>query len=340
MSCGSIYKIQFPNGKHYIGLTTTSIEQRTRGHRTCAKSGDNKCLYNAIRKYDMVESFELIEIDTADTIEELCELEILYIHEYNSYYMNVRGYNMTYGGEGTNGYVFTDEDKLKMSESVKNYFDNRTEDEIQSFKEAHAKPYEGEGGQEKRQKISETKKQYYLDHQEARQLISDTQKKRFEDPEEIERNRETQLKYNKEHPEKGKEHSERMLMSFQDNPNKGREHSERLKILFQNPLAIQKNIDSQLKYNKEHREKGEEHSEALKELWKNPDFMRKIADGKGRNKPFDVFTIDGTFIKTFTYQFDAKEYLKKEHSITSAIAIGSVLSGKNKSSKGFVFKYK
>jgi hypothetical protein len=68
--------------------------------------------------------------------------------------------------------------------------------------------------------------------------------------------------------------------------------------------------------------------------------MRKIADGKGHNKPFDVFTIDGTFIKKFTYQFDAKEYLKKEHSITSAISIGSVLSGKNKSSKGFVFKYK
>ena len=45
MSCGSIYKIQFPNGKHYIGLTTTSIKQRTRGHRTCAKSGDNKCLH-------------------------------------------------------------------------------------------------------------------------------------------------------------------------------------------------------------------------------------------------------------------------------------------------------
>jgi hypothetical protein len=110
MSCGSIYKIVFPNGKHYIGLTTTSIEQRTKGHRSCAKSGDNKCLYNAIRKYDMVENLELIEINTADFIEELCELEILYIHEYNSYYMNGRGYNMTYGGEGTNGYVFTDED--------------------------------------------------------------------------------------------------------------------------------------------------------------------------------------------------------------------------------------
>ena len=45
-------------------------------------------------------------------------------------------------------------------------------------------------------------------------------------------------------------------------------------------------------------------------------------------------------VKTFTYQFDAKEYLQKEHHITSTIEIGSVLTGKAKSSAGFVFKYK
>ena len=52
MSYGSIYKIQFPNGKHYIGLITTSLEQRKKEHKKSAKSGDNKCLYNTIRKYD------------------------------------------------------------------------------------------------------------------------------------------------------------------------------------------------------------------------------------------------------------------------------------------------
>ena len=122
MSYGSIYKIQFPNGKHYIGQTKTSLEQRTKEHRSCAKNGDNKCLYNAMRKYDMVDNLILIEIDTADTREELCELEIGYIIEYNSYYMNERGYNMTYGGEGTNGYVYTEEDNKKKSERRKQYF--------------------------------------------------------------------------------------------------------------------------------------------------------------------------------------------------------------------------
>ena len=36
MSCGSIYKISFPNGKHYIGLTT-SLEQRTKEHKKMRK---------------------------------------------------------------------------------------------------------------------------------------------------------------------------------------------------------------------------------------------------------------------------------------------------------------
>ena len=31
---GSIYKIEFPNGKHYIGITTTSLEQRAKEHET------------------------------------------------------------------------------------------------------------------------------------------------------------------------------------------------------------------------------------------------------------------------------------------------------------------
>ena len=85
MSVGSIYKIEFPNGKNYIGLTSRSLEDRQKEHKICAKSDDTKCLYKALRKYEMVDTFELVEIDTADTLEELCEKEIGYILSYNSY---------------------------------------------------------------------------------------------------------------------------------------------------------------------------------------------------------------------------------------------------------------
>ena len=66
---------------------------------------------------------------------------------------------------------------------------------------------------------------------------------------------------------------------------------------------------------------------------------RKLSDGKGKNKPFDIFTIDGTYIKTFNYQFEAREFLQKEYNINSKY-LYQVLSGKQKSCAGFVFKYK
>jgi len=76
-----------------------------------------------------------------------------------------------------------------------------------------------------------------------------------------------------------------------------------------------------------------------KAVWKRPEHKTNILDAKGQNKPFDVFTIDGTFIKTFTYQFEAIEYLQTEHNITSTIKIGEVLRGTRNNSAGFVFKY-
>ena len=77
-----------------------------------------------------------------------------------------------------------------------------------------------------------------------------------------------------------------------------------------------------------------------KKQFENPEARRKLSDGKGQNKPFDVFTIDGTLIGTFTYQFEAREYLKKEHGIATNIKISCVLAGKRNNSLGFLFKYK
>ena len=178
MTFGSIYKIQFPNGKHYIGLTTTALEQRQNEHKKTAKKGDIRCLYNALRKYEMVDTFQLIEIDTADTLEELCEKEMRYIIEYNSYYMNKNGYNMTHGGEGTNGYVFTEEDKQKMGKSQKKRFENP--EEIQKNSERGKKYWEDP---EVREQMSEIKKKYYAENPEARQQISEISKKQWENPE-------------------------------------------------------------------------------------------------------------------------------------------------------------
>ena len=214
MTIGYIYKIDFPNGKIYIGLTTTSLQKRKNTHKSCAKNGSSHILYKALRKYNMVDTFKLIKIDSADTQEELCNKEMGYIQQYDSYYKNGKGYNMTLGGEGVFGYEHTTED---------------------------------------RQKMSDAQKKYYQDNPEARQKNSDAQKKYYQD---------------------------------------------------------------------------------------NPEARQKILNTKGKNKPFDVFKKDGTFIKTFTYQCEAREYLQEEFNIKSTILIGRVLRGKQNTSAGFKFKYK
>jgi hypothetical protein len=359
MTFGFIYKIVFPNGKHYIGLTTTSLEQRTKEHKNSSKNGDAKCIYNAIRKYGMVDTLELIEIDTADTIEELCEKEIGYIIEYNSYYMNENGYNMTYGGEGTNGYVYTEEDRQKNRERRKKYFEENP-DAGKQHSEKLKKYFENP---EARAQMKKIKKKYFEENPEARQQISEISKKQFENPEAREQMRKIKKKYYEENPDAGKQHSEKLKKYFEnpdarqknseaqkkyfensdaikkcseaqkkrfENPDAGKQHSEKLKKYFENPDARKKNSEAQKKYYEENPDARQKNSEAQK----------KVSDRKGKNKPFDVFTIDGTFIKTFIYQIEAIEYLQKEHHIISTINISAVLGGKSKSSAGFVFKYK
>ena len=267
MSYGTIYKIQFPNGKHYIGLTTSSLHKRKKEHKSSAKNDDNGSivLYKALRKYNMVDIFELIEVDTADTLEELCEKEIRYIQEYKSYYLNGHGYNMTYGGDGINGYVFTEGDKVKNSIR-----------QLERFKDP-----------------------------KEREKLSVSQNKRFEDPKEREKCSKGQLK-RFETPESRQKHSISQKKRHEDNPNERKEHSEKIKENYLN----------------------------------NPDLRLKILDARGKNKPFDIYTVDGTFIKTFTYQLEAREYLQKEYNINSTIKIGEVLVGRRKTTAGFVFKYR
>jgi hypothetical protein len=315
MTFGYIYKIVFPNGKHYIGLTTTSLGERQKQHRTRAKSGDTKCLYNALRKYDMVDTLELIEIDTAYTLEELCEKEIGYIINYNSYYMNKNGYNMTYGGEGTVGYIHTEENNQKNRERRIKYYEENPE---------------------ARQKISEIIKKHF-ENPEARLKNSEAQKKRFENPEEIQKNREAQIK-RFDDPEARLKNSEAQKKRY-ENPEQRKAHSERMKTLFENPEAIKKCSEAQKKRfeNPEERQKMSEMKK--KQFEDNPEIQTKRLDAMGKNKQFDVFK-DGAFIKTFTYQFQAKEYLQKQYEISSNIKISEVLAGRQKNSAGFVFKYK
>ncbi len=353
MTYGYIYKIQFPNGKHYIGQTICSLEKRKREHKSAAKSGLTNVLYNALRKYEMVDTFELIEIDKADTSEELSEKEILYIQEYNSYYMDGNGYNMTFGGEGANGYVYTENDKLRFSEAQKKRFENPEEKE--KLSRGQKKRFENP---EEKQKHSERMKNRFIENPEEKEKLSRGQKIRFENPEEREKHCERMKQRFVDNPELGKKHSERMKKQFEDNPELKEKMAQLQKEYWEKPEARQQMSAKKKKYYEDNPEAGKEHSEKLKKYYQdnpeaiqknkeaqkkrfeNPEEKKKILDSKCQNKPFDVFTKDGTFIHTFTYQYEAKEYLQKNYNTHSTIKIGQVLEGSRNSSAGFVFKYK
>ena len=88
-----IYKIQnLINGKIYIGQSI-HIKARFNAHKSEARNGNTRPLYNAIRKYGVENfSFEIIEECSK---EKLNEREIYWIKKYDSFH---NGYNLTPGG--------------------------------------------------------------------------------------------------------------------------------------------------------------------------------------------------------------------------------------------------
>lgn len=94
---GFIYKITNQiNQKSYIGLTTSSIEERWREHlQVVNKFKNQRPLYSAIAKYG-VNNFTIEKLEEVDN-DFLAEREIYWINYFNTYQ---KGYNATLGGDG------------------------------------------------------------------------------------------------------------------------------------------------------------------------------------------------------------------------------------------------
>jgi group I intron endonuclease len=108
---GVIYKItNLINQKIYIGYTTRSLERRFNCHIVDSKNPKYP-IQRAIKKYGKA-NFAIEVIDFADSFEELCQKEILWIGRLDS--MNPKvGYNLTKGGGGQLGRVQSTEEKAK-----------------------------------------------------------------------------------------------------------------------------------------------------------------------------------------------------------------------------------
>jgi predicted GIY-YIG superfamily endonuclease len=95
-----VYKItNNVNGHGYIGITQCALAKRWREHLCAARTGSNKRLYKAMRKYG-TDNFSIAVIRKATSFEELQRFECELIIEHNTHAKNGQGYNLTAGGEG------------------------------------------------------------------------------------------------------------------------------------------------------------------------------------------------------------------------------------------------
>ncbi|WP_130818994.1 GIY-YIG nuclease family protein [Anaerococcus vaginimassiliensis] len=97
------------NNKKYIGITTRNISDRFKEH--CKA---NSYIGRAIRKYGE-NNFSIEVLDIAHSKEELFDLEVKYISNYNSYR---DGYNQTIGGDGAS---LVEDLELKLTNKQKNF---------------------------------------------------------------------------------------------------------------------------------------------------------------------------------------------------------------------------
>lgn len=104
------------NGLRYIGQTIRTLDERKEEHLYKALNGSKYFFHRAIKKYG-IKNFEWEIIHEAETTEELNELEVHYIKEYNTFLGD--GYNLTIGGRGCSGWKHSEEAKKKISEAGK-----------------------------------------------------------------------------------------------------------------------------------------------------------------------------------------------------------------------------
>lgn len=110
----SVYQVKNKvNGKSYVGVTSKGILHRFSEHVYCSIALDHdRAICKAIRKYGK-ESFDIILLETFDSIEDAYVGEIKWIAALDSFGPN--GYNLTIGGEGAVGAKWSEEAKIRAS---------------------------------------------------------------------------------------------------------------------------------------------------------------------------------------------------------------------------------
>jgi len=108
-----VYHIKFPDGKGYVGITNGSAERRFREHQSKARNGSSLLVHKAIRKH----GGKLTVLAQGITWAEAKQLEVEWIARLGT--RAPAGYNMTTGGQGTQGRIPTAKHRRAVSAAAK-----------------------------------------------------------------------------------------------------------------------------------------------------------------------------------------------------------------------------
>ena len=310
MIFGTIYCLEFPNNKNYIGQTHDSPENRFKIHcRDALNNNSEYPVHRAIRKYKK-ENVIIHTICNANSQEELDNLEIKYITEYNSFIQYKKGYNQTIGGGGTVGYKFTEDQRNNV------------------IKAQHLRNI-------KHPEIAINQKEFMINKHKEHPEIAITHSKFM-------KNR------SKEHPEIGLNHSKFMTKLYDEHPEMKNKMSEiKLKQNKERPnMAIQQ---AEIKNELYSTDKGKEIIKKLSiasiNQWKDPDYRKRSMDKRREKYTIKNFcsykdgvaiTDENGKIKIFNYIPDCSLFIYNKQSEPN---IGAILRGERNNCKGYTFKF-
>lgn len=123
-----IYKLTSPTDRIYIGKSS-NLNERIKTYKYLKCKGQ-PILYNSLSKYGFSgHTFDII-YEGENTLYEINELEIYFIGLFNSFHgNNENGMNLTLGGDGGFGVIFSEERKKKIIEANKRRnYNKHTED--------------------------------------------------------------------------------------------------------------------------------------------------------------------------------------------------------------------